>query len=588
MPALSLDDESRARIISSLPLGFSLTSVAKALSSKGCYAVKIYTKCTIATAQPSSSDQHIIAPVMVSKSMKEIKRARNYALEKEFWVTLKPEKWSEIALKMANTELSKRCPLPDGGPTLLPDVSSSVDAGPTPLPDVRPNRVAKTAAQDCIAEAIKRCENRGGSRAGSGRPLGSVGQVERQKLLERYRWAISEECQVTADLTLRELRRCQAYYHQMEAEWTREARHLANKRGYKGGRARVKVNEWRITRDYAVEALEIEEQWQSGSIEKFDELLKEMRRTTGDHPLLDELVDEADQDIEHLSVSQEGKLLLRIQVLRLYYMLLQDGLDKQEALDLAGRGLLVKPDTLRKWESDFREKQKLPISQQGHYQRRFLLLHDDFMQISTQWVKDNSNRKGVANMSGADYQKFVNTEIMPLLAATITADYNPFKGLRVTKIQGEDGKMKYEICERTAVVWLQKMGFSFRGNTKGIYYDGHDRKDVLDYRTFVYLVQYFELRKCAEVWYKVTEQEAKVLLGFESKWMEDHIADAKTADDLDEGELWMCIEDIQEPFEQHPEWLKSRLQHRKLLPNGKKALFLFQDESIYKGTYLFV
>ena len=38
------------------------------------------------------------------------------------------------------------------------------------------------------------------------------------------------------------------------------------------------------------------------------------------------------------------------------------------------------------------------------------------------------------------------------------------------------------ICEGTASAWLHKLGFAYRQFSKAIYFDGHDREDVVEDR----------------------------------------------------------------------------------------------------------
>jgi len=42
--------------------------------------------------------------------------------------------------------------------------------------------------------------------------------------------------------------------------------------------------------------------------------------------------------------------------------------------------------------------------------------------------------------------------------------------------------IKKEISEKTADRWLRKLGYQPRVYKKGIYYDGHEREDVIAYR----------------------------------------------------------------------------------------------------------
>ena len=49
------------------------------------------------------------------------------------------------------------------------------------------------------------------------------------------------------------------------------------------------------------------------------------------------------------------------------------------------------------------------------------------------------------------------------------------------------------ISEKSARVWLRKLGFVPQSRKKGIYFDGHERPDVLEYRiTFLKKMEEFE------------------------------------------------------------------------------------------------
>ena len=39
----------------------------------------------------------------------------------------------------------------------------------------------------------------------------------------------------------------------------------------------------------------------------------------------------------------------------------------------------------------------------------------------------------------------------------------------------------YEICTETARLWLRSLGFSQKYHKKGVYFDGHERQDVVEY-----------------------------------------------------------------------------------------------------------
>jgi hypothetical protein len=51
------------------------------------------------------------------------------------------------------------------------------------------------------------------------------------------------------------------------------------------------------------------------------------------------------------------------------------------------------------------------------------------------------------------------------------------------------------LCERTARRWLVKLGWSRTVIRKGVYLDGHERPDVIDYREKVFLPQMKEFER---------------------------------------------------------------------------------------------
>ncbi|KNZ74147.1 hypothetical protein J132_07794 [Termitomyces sp. J132] len=57
-------------------------------------------------------------------------------------------------------------------------------------------------------------------------------------------------------------------------------------------------------------------------------------------------------------------------------------------------------------------------------------------------------------------------------------------------------KVKKSVSIRTAQQWLHKEGFQFIGYKKGLYFDGHDQPDVLEYQNKVFLPQMKDYFPC--------------------------------------------------------------------------------------------
>ena len=89
----------------------------------------------------------------------------------------------------------------------------------------------------------------------------------------------------------------------------------------------------------------------------------------------------------------------------------------------------------------------------GHDNHAYSLLHDeDFCLAARTYVRKHACRKGEPNLTSQMFSAWINTE------------YN------------------VNIHDSTARRWLFKLGFSRIHHQKGVYFDGHDRDDVVKYR----------------------------------------------------------------------------------------------------------
>ena len=118
----------------------------------------------------------------------------------------------------------------------------------------------------------------------------------------------------------------------------------------------------------------------------------------------------------------------------------------------------------------------------GRYERRWILSLDDGLLVMIKlWIRTNSVKNGEPNMTAESFCDYLNTEILPQVAATATSDYDPFKGTPAIKATTEimaDGQevASYLVNVRTARFWLHKLGCEYRDTKSGLYFDGHDRE----------------------------------------------------------------------------------------------------------------
>ena len=89
----------------------------------------------------------------------------------------------------------------------------------------------------------------------------------------------------------------------------------------------------------------------------------------------------------------------------------------------------------------------------GCHSKVISLINDEqFCVKASKYVRQNGHKKGEPNLTLAQFSKWVEEE------------------------------PNIKISERTASSWLRKLGFTYKQFSKGVYFDGHDREDVVEDR----------------------------------------------------------------------------------------------------------
>jgi hypothetical protein len=154
-----------------------------------------------------------------------------------------------------------------------------------------------------------------------------------------------------------------------------------------------------------------------------------------------------------------------------YYNLRLTGKKKMEASLLLSKSLgcgEYRARLIRNWSNQFLKFGTIPVSNQGkHPKIKSLLWHEDInKKLQEYLMKQNCDVK-VKN-----FKEFIESEIFP-------------------KIGIEEEKT---ISERTANIWLKELGWTYQRQHKDIYYDGHERDDVVKYRK-IFLTQMEEFER---------------------------------------------------------------------------------------------
>ena len=147
-----------------------------------------------------------------------------------------------------------------------------------------------------------------------------------------------------------------------------------------------------------------------------------------------------------------------------YFVNLNKDLGKMEASNNAAKEVYNKDNKgsykgtcIRKWAMYWLKNGALPKTMQGCHQKTKSLIDDeDVINGSLEFIRQNGGKT-----MPLEYKNFVNSKLLAEM-----------------EILGN----KKSISDNTSHVWLRKLGLVPQSKKKGIYYDGHEREDVVAYR----------------------------------------------------------------------------------------------------------
>ena len=129
--------------------------------------------------------------------------------------------------------------------------------------------------------------------------------------------------------------------------------------------------------------------------------------------------------------------------------------------------------TVRRWRADFMLNGSIPDSQQGHYQRSGVLWScESLNKKATTFVRANAHVKGRPNLTTHSFCQWINETLLP------NESLEP----------GFPRRVSVETARR----WLHELGFETLSSSKGLFFDGHEREDVVEARG-AYLLKMAEI-----------------------------------------------------------------------------------------------
>ena len=119
--------------------------------------------------------------------------------------------------------------------------------------------------------------------------------------------------------------------------------------------------------------------------------------------------------------------------------------------------------TVRAWRKDFLSNHRSFKERRGKYAWYDALDDEEYRDMCLEWVRNNAYVKGKPNMTAEDFCSWVNVNLLP-------------------RVLENHASAPSKITARTARSWLHKLGFEQVSSKKGIYINGYERADVVEYR----------------------------------------------------------------------------------------------------------
>ena len=164
---------------------------------------------------------------------------------------------------------------------------------------------------------------------------------------------------------------------------------------------------------------------------------------------------------EWISVELERDDRTKVAVL-LVQVCIQLGLRVKEASTAAGELVGKTERTVREWRQDFfRNEGSFREYQRGKHVRQSIIDDEAARKEAMKFVRENAYKKGKPNMTACMFHLWVNSDLLPCLTL--------------------DPSLPRKIGVETARLWLHELGFQPLKRTKGLYIDGHERPDVVQY-----------------------------------------------------------------------------------------------------------
>ena len=155
---------------------------------------------------------------------------------------------------------------------------------------------------------------------------------------------------------------------------------------------------------------------------------------------------------------------LQMMAMMMYdYFVKQQKFLKTRAAKEVAKCFGISDRTIRAWRKHFLSNDRSFTEKRGKYVRYDALDDEEYRDMGLEWIHNHAYVKGKPNMTAEDFCSWVNSNLLP-------------------RVLENHASAPSKITVRTARRWLHKLGFEQVSSKKGVYIDGHERADVVEYR----------------------------------------------------------------------------------------------------------
>jgi hypothetical protein len=155
-------------------------------------------------------------------------------------------------------------------------------------------------------------------------------------------------------------------------------------------------------------------------------------------------------------------------------------------------------------EKDWIKNRHIPLSYQGKSPMLHRLIDDEGTKLALREYLASAGERITGQSVAYAISSYWQTGILPFEEQSELRDppsrYAPDTEDKLAQLAQERQEVQDTLSRRTAVKWLQKMGYKLQDVRKGVYKDGHERVDVVEYRQEQFLPALKELENRMVRW----------------------------------------------------------------------------------------